>query len=464
MGKSINAVLLVSTMIGAISNNPLEWALTIFAAWLMLSNFLKPREHPVLILALLIPFLEISTSLINAEMNGYDLNQLFGNSGQEAYFLSIVTFVFFLVGLRFSMRRSRGFPVLKSVEDGLRVIPMRKLVYGHLTLLGLSLLTQELFSFGSSLFQLVLHVSKFPLIFLYLIIWKFALTRENRWLVYSVFLANLAMRLTGFFSDWKELVFLLSYVSFVVVQGFDSRWLRKVALTGLVGGLFLFTWQAIKVDYRLFLNGGTKSQRVVVEANEALAKFAELTVDYWFTDDNEHRPNDLVLQSTLDRIGYLDFFAKTVERVPDELPHERGQLILGNLTFALVPRILFPNKGIKNDQLKVEKFAGVDIADHASFSLGRYVEWYVDFGLGMVFLGLLFGFVGSVIVRVVRRNQSLLAHEFLDPIFCLLVLQNFFSYQSDEVVIYGQTFWAIVVYLGFGRRLMAQFLTMQGRS
>jgi len=40
----------------------------------------------------------------------------------------------------------------------------------------------------------------------------------------------------------------------------------------------------------------------------------------------------------------------------------------------------------------------------------------------------------------------------------VLVLQNFCSYQSDEIVVYGQTFWAIVVYVTIGRPLMVHFL------
>ena len=212
------------------------------------------------------------------------------------------------------------------------------------------------------------------------------------------------------------------------------------------------TWQGVKAEYRSYLNGGARNQRVVVGAYDAFWQFAELSQAFW----NEESQDDVskeVLESTLNRIGYLEFFALTVERVPDVLPHECGRLITSNLEFALVPRILNPNKGYKNDQWKVERYANVPIADSSSFSLGRYAEWYVDFGSLMLLMALIMGALGGWIVRFVSRNDSPRSR-LLDVIFLVLLLQNFCSYQLDEIVIYGQTFWALVVYESFGRRLL----------
>ena len=42
----------------------------------------------------------------------------------------------------------------------------------------------------------------------------------------------------------------------------------------------------------------------------------------------------------------------------------------------------------------------------------------------------------------------------VDAAYLMLVLQLWSSYQADEIKIYGQTFWGIVVYLLVGRRLV----------
>jgi hypothetical protein len=165
-----------------------------------------------------------------------------------------------------------------------------------------------------------------------------------------------------------------------------------------------------------------------------------------------------MLQATLNRVGYLDFFAKTVERVPRDLPFEGGELLRDNAMFAFIPRILNPNKGVKDDQLKVEKYAGVNIADHASFSLGRYAEWYVDFGpLGMGVVGLVFGMIAGGLTRLWRSESA--PEEAFVVIFLSLILADFCSYQSDEIVTLGQSFWGLMVLGSVGRRL---FRVMMG--
>ena len=74
-----------------------------------------------------------------------------------------------------------------------------------------------------------------------------------------------------------------------------------------------------------------------------------------------------------------------MQYVPEEIPHEDGKLLKGNLSFALIPpRILNPNKGVKDDQWKVEYYTKRIISDNSSFSLGHFAEHYVVWLLGDV--------------------------------------------------------------------------------
>ena len=107
--------------------------------------------------------------------------------------------------------------------------------------------------------------------------------------------------------------------------------LQFVPLMGLLFFL-LFTWQAIKGDYREFLSGEQRGQVINVSQSEALSKFRELGSGALELSD-EARAD--LLQGTFRRIGYLEYFAAAVRKVPSTLPYENGQLLKDNLTFAL---------------------------------------------------------------------------------------------------------------------------------
>ena len=433
--------------------NPLEWVMTTAVVVFFLRKFFKPGEFPVGLMAFAIPLVEITTSLLNTGLSGLTLVEGFGPGGEKAYTLSILSFFAFMLGYLAWGGKSIFAFSFDDLKAALAEIPMKRLVFAHLLLHLLFAAIQGTFGYRSSLFQLVLHFHRFPLILLYVIGWKYALERRNGLLVLVVFIANLLMRLTGFFSEWKELLFLSLFVAIGVSKEFNARTLRRLAVFAGLGVVFVLTWQGVKMQYRQFLNGGARSQAIVVSGSEALERFGELVGEFWFGNANEATTGE-VFESTLDRLGYLEFFAMTANRVPDELPHERGDLLLGNLSFALIPRFLNPDKGVKNDQWKVEYYANRPVSDHSSFSLGRYAEWYVDFGpMGMVVFAFFIGAIGARLARSFGQSDSPFIR-LMDAAFLVLALQLWMSYQADEIKIYGQTFWGFVVYAVIGRRLI----------
>lgn len=452
MKKAIFLGIAATAVLVSFSENPRDWIFSLLAIASFVGLFLKRREFPVLLLALVLPLAEIVTSLLSAEMEGQTLQSMFGSGGPLAYRLSIGAYLLFMIGMSWVLKAKPRFVIRDEDSRVLEMVPMKNLVFGHLGAHALFFVSQRAFGYSSSLYQLTVHLGDLPLILLYLIVWKYMIERRFGLWVLLIFLSNLFLRLTGFFSEWKDLLFLSVFVVFVVSADFDKRWLRRISIIGVLGVLAVMTWQGVKAEYRSFLNGGARNQRVVVGVNDAFWRFAELAQAYWDEESPEGDSRE-VFENTLNRIGYLEFFALTVERVPHELPYERGELLRSNLEFSLVPRILNPNKGYKNDQWKVERFANVPIADSSSFSLGRYAEWYVDFGSFMLLMALIMGALGGWIVRFVSRNDKSKSR-LLDVVFLVLLLQNFCSYQLDEIVIYGQTFWALVVYESFGRRLL----------
>lgn len=442
-------------LLSLVAQNPSAWWLTTLSVLCVVHWFVQPRTWPVPFVALAFPWMEIVTSLINAELSGFTLNEMFGPSGYTAYMLSLWTFLLFATGFRLTLSVNRLNSTIDAVERWLRATPLRKLVLIHLSLHVLCVLLRVGIGYNSPIYQLVIHVDKMHLIVLYLIGWKYAVQREQHAAVAGVFLLNLAIRLFSFFSEWTELFILAVFLSVVTAKAFDHRWYRRLSVLALLAVSFVSTWQGVKLQYRAFLNGGANSQAVVVGWQEAVGELGNLSLDYWLGESSSEGDT---FQATLNRVGYLDFFAKTVERVPRDLPFEGGELLRDNAMFAFIPRILNPNKGVKDDQLKVEKYAGVNIADHASFSLGRYAEWYVDFGpLGMGVVGLVFGMIAGGLTRLWRSESA--PEEAFVVIFLSLILADFCSYQSDEIVTLGQSFWGLMVLGSVGRRL---FRVMMG--
>lgn len=432
------------------SLNPIEWTLTAVFAFVLFRGLLQTNSLP-LRLAFVFPFLELSVSLLDAEFNGSGINEYFYGHGSEVYTFSLLA----LGLLYFGWNRVVNAQLAQSIEhieDELGRIDLKRLIIIYFVFqLGGEILSLMI-PYRSSLFQLTQHIRILSVVQLLLIIWRFKAAPDNKGVFLGFLLYVLFTSLFSFFSSWKILFIQGGFVLLTASVIPSARALRNLGITVGLAFIFVLTWQAVKVEYRDFLNQGTRAQRISVSQREALVKFSELVSDYWFDRGRgpsrvtEEMPaEDLVLQSTLERVGYLDLFCRMRQYVPSEIPHERGALLKGNLSFALIPRILNPNKGRKNDQLKVEKYAKRRIADNASFSLGHFAEHYIDFGkYGMLFSLLLFGLLGGVLTKNILRDTGVKLA--IHAGFCYYFLQYFVSFQFDAIKIYGQVFWAIVTY------------------
>ena len=189
------------------------------------------------------------------------------------------------------------------------------------------------------------------------------------------------------------------------------------------------------------------SQRVVVSQEEALNKFFELAGVFYSADRNslEAGTDDELIFATLRRAGYLEFFALVLNRVPQEIEHTNGELLSSSLSFALIPRFLNPNKGIKDDGEKVERFTGFMVGSAASFSLGHYVEYFIDFqSLGMILYLIAYGMMGGLIYRFLVRLGRQRIEPFLVLPLIYVCLDKWGTFQADTVFLYGQTFFGTI--------------------
>lgn len=196
----------------------------------------------------------------------------------------------------------------------------------------------------------------------------------------------------------------------------------------------------------MFLSGGERGQIIRVSQAEALSEFSELASNVL---EEDRLLEERTVNATYKRAGYLEYFNAAVGKVPQEIPHESGTLLSESLTFAFIPRILAPNKGIKNDRAKVERYTDYYFGANAfaSFSLGHYCEAYIDWGPNGMMLHLFaFGFIGGLLMRLtLRRGLD------LNPLLALgllwAVMYHWGTFQQDMVTVAGRTGWGALCQL-----------------
>jgi hypothetical protein len=262
----------------------------------------------------------------------------------------------------------------------------------------------------------------------------------------------------SFFSEWKTIAFAL-FLSYGIASQLTRTIIVRILFFTVVLGNVLFLWQGVKPYYRAYLSGDVESfvnlqsQSVLVTRSEALGKFFELSQLYLAGTLSQkylgkEASSDDALYSTLRRVGYLNLFALSLTKVPEELNHEGGQLLASNLNFALVPRFLNPTKGVKDDGAKVEKYSGFMVSENSSFSLGHYVEIFIDFGkYGMMIALYFFGSLGGRIYKIIVQNKSFSENALYGFGILYVTLDQWGSFQNDAIFVYGLTFFGAICHL-----------------
>ena len=251
------------------------------------------------------------------------------------------------------------------------------------------------------------------------------------------------MGFASYFSDFKTVIFFSAFVAISFIVSVKLKHLI-FAIAGIVLMSFLaIKWTAIKGEYRVFLNQGSKSQNVNVSTSEALSKILELATE------ERDRSKDDPIYHTLDRIQYTYHLAKTMDRIPGELPHEYGKNIGKILEFVLTPRFLNPDKPTLKATEKTIKYTGISYAGYnqgVSFSLGYFADAYIDFGYyGMMFPLIILGFIfGASYFYFVRRSS-------VNYVFNFAVVgamyMEFTAYEADGTYVMGSLFATLLTFL-----------------
>lgn len=448
---AISGILAVLGVIGLLTANPLESVFAIFQLAVLVRAYWRQNTPPVVLLLFLIPWLEISTGILEANLRGQTLDDILHGSGSTAYWLSALGLFAVHIGFYPFFKRTplSSFEQLKVAAER---FSFERLVLAYFAVGPASDLLAGFIGRGSSLYQFVTYFNGISLVILIAIcIRQVVLEQVHRRFVLFIG-AVIFLSFYSFFSEWRLVLFAL-VMGFGTLSVLTTRSIFRIVVLTIVFGNIIFLWQGIKPVYRAYLTGqeslrgGLQSQAVNQSRSDALAKFIELSADFYRgelqADNFEVSDTEELLFNTLRRVGYLEFMCLTLNKVPEEVGHEQGSLLSSNLMFALIPRFLNPNKGVKDDGAKVEKYTGFMVADSSSFSLGHYVEYFIDFGkTGMLILLLFYGFIGGFVYQLVIQKSKLNVILLIGLLFA--VLQNWGSFQNDAIWIYGNTFFGFI--------------------
>ncbi len=343
----------------------------------------RQGEVPLLLFSCFFQWLQVVVPLIIANYYGQTLEAHFGIPlRSEATWLGLMGVAVFAVGLRLALSgcvRSIGPTVEKEVAG----FSIQRLLLAWGVALGVAIPIEIICRLIPGLAQILIPISWFKTGIVFLL--GYAVVRQQRG--YAVFdlviVAEFAMGTLGFFSGFKVVFIVLLLLLITTTR----EWNLRVALIylALVAAAFASgtVWSAIKPGYRDFLNQGSGQQEVVVPVAQRLDYLA---TNIRAMDEAEFSDG---FETTLERIGYTQFFADTLMKVPLEVPYEHGRLWWDAVSRPFMPRLLFPDKLAANDSDRTRKYATPDVAgveEGTSIGLGYMAESYVDFGPVFMFV------------------------------------------------------------------------------
>ncbi len=391
-------VLLAAMLLSPLALVTANGLLTLASVWALVAIILllfRFGEPPVLIFAVTLQWLSVSSPLFTADVQQQVLGTSTGSTTMDdAAWLGLAA----LVVLALGMRVGRGGQKLWSLNElrlaGKALAPLRlTLIYVGILLFVVAVVPL-LIRLVPGLGQQLLKLNTLPTLIAFLVVWAATVNRSARLLAGLVVVANVLVGFGGYFSGFKDILLLA-----VVVVSMNAPSLRRLLVNPAVILLSTATlvlvafWSFIKPDYRAFVNGGTRQQVVTVSS--------DARIEYLKNAAASFTPADLGtgLELALDRIGYLTFLSGAIESVPSRIPHQNGRLWREAVQHVLMPRAFFPGKPAIDDSDRTNEFTGFQVADAddgASISIGYVGESYIDFGpVGMfvpiLLLGLLWG-------------------------------------------------------------------------
>jgi hypothetical protein len=393
---------------GYFTSNP---ALTVCSLMMlpMLASVLWFRnEPPVLLFACCIQWLQATTAIFYANFQGLPLYaelNLGGDKVEEATWLSMAGVFVLAAGMRIALinrERNAG----QKAQQEARLVNLDRVFVVYLISFAFSSVL-DLVAFAiPGLTQPLLALGTIRWTMVFLLVYSVIVNRQRYALLSFVVCLEAITGLTGFFSSFKSVFYVLLIAlagTGLALKGWRLTQFIAVAMTVFALSVL---WTAIKPEYRSFLSEGADREGGSIPVTQRLEKVGELTSSMDLAKLNEGF-EDLLL-----RISYVKYFALTIQNVPVNVPYERGGLWAGAIEQVFMPRLFFPDKPKIDDSERTGRYTGTEVSGReqgTSISIGYFGESYIDFGpVGMFapifLLGMFYGLIYRLFVKYSQRK------------------------------------------------------------
>lgn len=385
-----NALLLLALGVGAIlalaGINTALGLVAVFVLGLGVYLLWRPGISPVFIFIFAYQWLQASTKIFEADLLGQPVNDLaqFGGDVESAAYMSLASLAALAVGFAIPLGKQLGLRANPGHTFRLDDKPPIFWAWLYAGALAVSLLADSAAYFVPGLSQPLLALGDLKWAF-YWILAHLAMQRGGvlRWIWLAAFGFELVSGVTGYFSDFKTVLFFTLFA--VLSSGVRATPARLVGVTAVfaLSLLMAVAWSAIKIEQRKFLSQDERAQIVSVTFEQSARNIYELA---------SRLDGESMLQGASKlaaRISYVDFFAKVLDVVPDEIPFEGGAIWGDAVVRPFMPRILFPDKSVIDDSERTSTYTNMYIMgaeEGVSISLGYVAESYIDFGPWLMYM------------------------------------------------------------------------------
>lgn len=368
------------------------------------------NEPNIIFWGMMLQWVPGSTQLLYCDLFGITLAEkfkdvpVFSNQIEYATWLNLLGIYTFSLGLFAAIR---GLRVIR-IADEVHTYQSRSILIWYVLLSVTLYLTQSLVWVFAGLSQFIYILSYIKWGFFLLVFYVVHKRAEHlRLYFYAFLLFEFVLGLSSFFAG--QIIMLVLFIGLGMFHVQPKLRYGTVVILFVVGAMFLnylVLWSAVKREYREYVSQGQITQSVLVSSEDARSKLFELMNG---VDDTKYRAG---IETLVNRIGYIQFFAASVDYVPRVLPYQYGDVYLSAIQHYLVPRFLNPDKVVLDDSKHTSKFTGLQLSglkEGSSFSLGYIADAYIDFGpvfmhVLLFGVGWFFGFTYNFLVKRSLNN------------------------------------------------------------
>lgn len=402
-------ILILFGLFVVFSPDPLALAYSGMALYWLINATWKKNENKVLFVSLIFYWMTTSILLPYGVLTQQSLASLSNAKPTilHTHFLAVTALVIYTFGISWQIRNIKT-NRLEDIKKLFLLYDGRKLLFIYVVYSIFSSFLERVF-LGVSIGQLLFGFIYMKWSFLAVLTIHTIFSAQNRTIVIVLISIEILLSFAGFWSSFKDYLLIITAAVLTTTSRISFRSILFLAFFGAIAFVLSSIWSYSKGEYRQYLTGGFRSQSVV--QTDTWKNLSELNsiLSKDFSRSNYKNSFNLGSKSLVDRVSYIEYFAMTVNFVPNQLPFEGGLLLDNAIKHVTQPRFLFPNKKIIDDSEITSKYTGrrfSGIKEGSSFSLGLVAEQYIDFGPINMFIPIFFfGAWIGYLYKTIKNNS-----------------------------------------------------------